>query len=61
MKKFIRVLFINFIIFLFLIIIIELIFGGWFSDRNRLNNLGVLRNIKVKYRWKGFILIQSVM
>jgi GDSL-like Lipase/Acylhydrolase family len=53
MKKFIKIFLINFTIFLCLIIIIELIFGGWFSDRNKLNNLGVLRNFKLQYPLHG--------
>jgi lysophospholipase L1-like esterase len=53
MKKFIKIFLINFTIFLCLIIIIELIFGGWFSDRNKLNNLGILRDAKLQFPLKG--------
>ena len=53
MKRFIKIFIINITIFLFLVIIIELIFGGWFSDRNKLNNLGILRNAKLQFPLEG--------
>jgi hypothetical protein len=40
---------INFIILLVGFILIELIFGGWFSEQNKINNLGILTNINLHY------------
>jgi lysophospholipase L1-like esterase len=49
MRKNLRILFINALIFGVLLLIIEVFFGGWFFSKNNLNNLGILRNVKLQY------------
>jgi hypothetical protein len=43
---------INLLIFIFGIVLIELIFGGWFTDK-RLHLLNIPRNVSVSYRLDG--------
>lgn len=49
MKRYLKIIFINGLVFLIGCIIIELILGGWFSNKNRLNNLNLIRNKEYTY------------
>ncbi|HYH16680.1 MAG TPA: hypothetical protein VD794_15725, partial [Flavisolibacter sp.] len=53
MKNTIRTILYNLAILLVLLVIIELIFGGWVRSSNNLNNLGILRNIQRQHHLDG--------
>jgi len=49
MPKKLKLILVNFSILLIGIVLIELIFGGWFSSSNQLSNLGIIRDAKFEY------------
>ena len=48
-KRFIKVIFINLIIFTIFIVIVELIFGSWIQKNNLYTNLSIARDYTAKF------------
>lgn len=49
MQKKLKLTYISVAAFLIGLILIELLFGGWFSTNNQLSNLGILRDVQLEY------------
>ncbi|MDW3192752.1 MAG: GDSL-type esterase/lipase family protein [Cytophagales bacterium] len=53
MKKYVRILLINMLLLLIGLMGVELIFGGWFSQENKLNSLFVVRDRVTEFELNG--------